>query len=409
MRRLFAWLAVILLLPVLAAAAAVVAAIDGKPLVERSDAISPIAVAQVRRLLANHDPRHQQAGAVDSVDIPANLIDEGINYVAGRFLHGRGDFALTDGTGQARITVVLPGRYFLNVTAALQPVDGKPAITRASLGKLPVPAALANYLLSKAIAASGFGSEWQLALDAIQDIQVNPGSGMVTVTYQWEPQILDRARAVALSPDEIRHLHEAHQSLAALLAHRAPGSPITLAEILHATIPADTDPVGHGRAALLVLASQLARIDLAGLVPAAKTWPRVRWVMISLGGRHDLAQHFVVSATLAAWSGEPVADAIGLYKELDDARHGSGFSFIDLTADRAGTRFGELLVKKPEALMTRVRSGLQDGQLLPVFSDLPEDLHQKEFRQRFESPDSPQFKALSREIERRLDSLPLYQ
>lgn len=409
MRRLFAWLAFILLLPVLAVAAVFVAAIDSKPLVERSDAISPVAVAQVRRLLATHDPRHQQAGSVAAVDIPANLIDEGLNYVAGRFLHGRGDFALTEGAGQARVTVVLPGGRFLNVTASLQPVDGKPAITHASLGSLPVPPALANYLVVTAIAASGLGREWKLALDAIQDIQINPSSGMVTVTYQWEPQILDRARAVALSEEEIRQLRAARESLAALLAHRAPGSHITLSEILQATIPADVDPVAHGKATLFVLASHLAGIDLAALVPAAKTWPRVRWVVITLGGRHDLAQHFAVSATLAAWSGEPVADAIGLYKELDDARHGSGFSFIDLTADRAGTRFGELLVKKPEALMTRVRSGLQDGQLLPVFSDLPEDLHQKEFRQRFESPESPQFKALNREIERRLDALPLYQ
>ena len=409
MRRLLVWLAIVLLLPLLAAAALLLAVIDSKPLVERSDAISPIAVAQVRRLLTTHDPRQQRPGEIVSVEIPANLIDEGVNYIAGRFLHGRGDFILSDKAGEARLTIVLPSQHYLNATASIQPVDGKPAIDHARLGSLPIPPALAEYLAAAAVAASGFGREWQLALDAIQDVNINRSASSVTVTYQWQPQILDRARAVALSDDEIRHLREARQSLAALLAHRAPGSPVTLAEILQATIPSDADPVAHGRAALLVLASHLARIDLAGLVPAARTWPRVRWVMITLGGRHDLAQHFVVSATLAAWSGEPVADAIGLYKELDDARHGSGFSFIDLTADRAGTRFGELLVNKPEALMTRVRSGLQDGQLLPVFSDLPEDLHQNEFRQRFESPESPQFKALAREIERRLDTLPLYQ
>lgn len=409
MRRPLTWLAAVLLLPLLAAAAILLAAIETQALVERSDAISPIAVAQVRRLLATNDPRQQQPGAIDTVDIPANLIDEGINYIAGRFLHGRGDFALTDGAGQARVTIVLPGQRFLNVTASIRPVDGKPTIAHARLGHLPIPPALAEYLVVTAIAASGFGREWQLAIDAIRDIQLNAGTGMVTVTYQWEPQILDRARAVALSEDEIRHLYEARQSLAALLAHRAPGSQVGLAEILQATMPADADPVAHGKATLLVLASHLARIDLAALVPAAKTWPRIRWVMITLGGRHDLAQHFVVSATLAAWSGEPVADAIGLYKELDDARHGSGFSFIDLAADRAGTRFGERLVTKPQALMERLRGGLRDDQLLPVVRDLPEYLYQNEFRQRFESPESLQFKALSREIERRLDTLSLYQ
>ena len=70
-----------------------------------------------------------------------------------------------------------------------------------------------------------------------------------------------------------------------------------------------------------------------------------RRVELTLNGRHDSAQHFVISAALAAWAGEPVAEAIGLYKELDDARRGSGFSFADLAADRAGTRFGELVAK----------------------------------------------------------------
>jgi uncharacterized protein YfiM (DUF2279 family) len=160
---------------------------------------------------------------------------------------------------------------------------------------------------------------------------------------------------------------------------------------------------------LLVLASHLAGKDLAAVVPAARNWPRVRWVNITLAGRHDLAQHFVISAALAAWAGEPVADAIGLYKELEDARHGSGFSFIDLAADRAGTRFGEILIRSPEQLIAAMGGTFHDEQLLPAVSDLPETLHQPEFKRRFDSLESPQFKAMAAEIERRLDTLPLYR
>ena len=130
---------------------------------------------------------------------------------------------------------------------------------------------------------------------------------------------------------------------------------------------------------------------------------------ITLAGRHDLAQHFVISAALAAWAGEPVADAIGLYKELEDARQGSGFSFVDLAADRAGTRFGETLLRDPDQLMAAMRNDFLDKHLLPEVADLPESLHQPEFTRRFDSPDSPQFKALAAEIERRLDTLPLYR
>ncbi len=410
MRRILTWLAAALLLPLLAAAALLAFAIEAQPLVERSDAISPLSVAQARRLLATHDPRRQRSGDIATVPIPAGLIDEGINYLAGRYLHGRGAFALTEQGGEFRLTLPLPALGFLNLRATMHPADGMPTIAAASLGRIPLPGRLVDFGIAQAVRIGGFDAEWQMASRAIRDVTFDPASETVAVTYEWEPLILDRARAVALSPEEIRQLREARQSLAALLAHRAPGSLVSLAEILQATMPPQSDDlVGHGRAALLVLASHLAHIDLAALVPAARAWPHIRWVNITLAGRHDLAQHFAVSATLAAWSGEPVADAIGLYKELSDARHGSGFSFIDLAADRAGTRFGELLTKKPAVLLERLGSGLRDGDLLPPVGDLPEYLYAEQFRQRFESPGSAAFKAVARDIENRLDTLSLYR
>lgn len=409
MRRLLKWLAAALALPLIAAATLFALATDAQPLVERSDAISPLAVAQARQLIATHDPRHQQSGQISTVDLPASLIDEGINYLAGRYLRGRGSFALTGEGGEFRITLQLPGQRFLNLRAGIPPADGMPGIGEARLGSLPLPGRLVDFAIARAVGLSGFDSEWQIATRAIRSVAFDQARQTVAVTYEWQPLILDRARAVALSPDEISQLHNARLALVALFAHRATGAPVSLAEILQATLPKTSDPRGDGRATLLVLASYLAEVDLAALVPAARGWPRLRWVRINLAGRHDLAQHFVVSAALAAWSGEPVADAIGLYKELNDARHGSGFSFIDLAADRAGTRFGDLLAKRPDILLERLAGGLRDSDLLPPVNDLPEALYAEQFRQRFSSPDSPPFKALARDIESRLDALPLYR
>jgi hypothetical protein len=62
-------------------------------------------------------------------------------------------------------------------------------------------------------------------------------------------------------------------------------------------------------------------------------------------GRHDLAQHFVVSAALTAVSGAKAAEAAGVLKELLDAEPGgSGFSFADLAADLSGVAFAERLL-----------------------------------------------------------------
>ncbi len=112
-----------LLLPILATAALLIFAIEAQPLVERSDAISPLSIAQARRLLANHDPRRQRSGDIATVPIPAGLIDEGVNYVAGRYLHGRGAFTLTEQGGEFRLTLPLPATGFLNLRATVHPAD----------------------------------------------------------------------------------------------------------------------------------------------------------------------------------------------------------------------------------------------------------------------------------------------
>ena len=96
------------------------------------------------------------------------------------------------------------------------------------------------------------------------------------------------------------------------------------------------------RAAIIVMAFYVNGKGLGAIIPAARQWPTPLPLGVTLADRGDLAQHFTISAALAATAGSPLADAVGLYKELDDSRSGSGFSFSDLAADRAGTRFGAL-------------------------------------------------------------------
>ncbi|HQO29014.1 MAG TPA: hypothetical protein PKY22_05750, partial [Accumulibacter sp.] len=105
----------------------------------------------------------------------------------------------------------------------------------------------------------------------------------------------------------------------------------------------------------------------------------------------------------------PAANAIGLYKEIDDARRGSGFSFADLAADRAGTRFGELIVENSPRLATVLRGKVSDDDLLPTLQALPEGYSADEFTAVFGNRDSPAYQRLLAEIERRLDGLPLYR
>ena len=144
------------------------------------------------------------------------------------------------------------------------------------------------------------------------------------------------------------------------------------------------------------------------MIPEAARWPRPRPVALSLRGRGDLAQHFVISAAIAAWGGESLANVVGLDKEVSDSRHGSGFSFVDLAADRAGTRLGELAVHKPEHLAAAIKAGIGDATLLPPIDGLPESMMASEFQQRFGSTDAPAYRQMSDEIDRRIKTLTLF-
>lgn len=412
MLRLLAWLAGTLLVLVLAAAGLLIATVEEQPLVSRPATITPQSIAQARLLLLINDPRRLQAGDARRTVIPAGLLDEAVNYAATRFLRGRAALKL-NGEHQAELLLSLQpgwlaGIGHINVAATLHDADGLPAITALRLGPLPLPAALAEPLLGGLLSIAGYGREWRQLHQAIRQTRFEQRRQRLIVSYVWQPALLEQARALAASPADKTLIQAAHANLVALLAHRAPGSQAVLPEVLGPLLNADTSISGQ-RAALLVLAAFLAERNLTALLPEAADWPRPPPVKLSLGGRYDSAQHFVISAALAAWAGEPLADAIGTYKELADARHGYGFSFADLAADRAGTAFGELLVARSPRLEALLASNFSDADLLPALEGLPEYLRQREFQARFGGPGEPAYEQQVAEIERRLASLPLYR
>ena len=128
--------------------------------------------------------------------------------------------------------------------------------------------------------------------------------------------------------------------------------------------------------------------------------------------RADLAQHFIGSAVITASTGGEVAKVMGEEKELSDANGGSGFSFIDLTADKAGTKFGEITTSSPENAL-KAQKAIADikdyTDFMPDPRDLPEHMNEEEFKTKYGSVESPIYKELSKEIDNRIANTPLYQ
>jgi len=106
--------------------------------------------------------------------------------------------------------------------------------------------------------------------------------------------------------------------------------------------------------------------------------------------RHDLAQHFWVSAAIASIAGPAAAEAAGVAKELRDSGGGSGFSFCDLCADLAGISLAERL-KSGQTTFSALRRQFEVARHLPPLDDLVEGLSAKEFSERFGSTSDPRF------------------
>ena len=424
MLRFLAWLTVCALL--LAAGVAFVAsrALDEQPLVPRVDDLSASSVARARDILRQNDPRRMPRDTTREVRITGSDLEAVMN-LASRRIQGKAAVHLHEGGADVRYTAPLPsplaerlatlglGR-FLNLRARLDVGASGVAVQQVSIGRLPLPAMLLDALVEQAIRHTDLAPDIELLKKTISRVAITPTD--VRLTYVWQPELLDSARQLALGKADRERLAAAQRLLTDTMDRVGRGRrAVPLAEVLGPLLRGaggSTPAARLGQAyrdALLVAALQLSGRNVALLIPAAAHWPRPRPLVLTLGGRIDLAQHFVISAAIAAWAGEPLATAVGLDKEIDDSLGGSGFSFVDLAADRAGTRFGELVARRPERIAAAVAPGLTDAALLPSVAGLPEDMQAGEFRQRFGGPDAPAYRQMSKEIDRRIAALTLFR
>jgi hypothetical protein len=170
------------------------------------------------------------------------------------------------------------------------------------------------------------------------------------------------------------------------------------------------DPVLPNRAAILALGVILGEgkvakvakreIDLARLSQAEKLRRR-----ITLHGRRDLSQHFWVSAGLAVLSDDAKSMTVGIAKEVMDSAGGSGFSFVDLTADRAGTLFTVAATRNEEsarAMQARIRNGVVIADFVPNPLDLPEGISSDDFQVEYGGLGGKRTKKIVEEVRRRL-------
>ncbi|WP_411993275.1 hypothetical protein [Agarivorans sp. DSG3-1] len=133
---------------------------------------------------------------------------------------------------------------------------------------------------------------------------------------------------------------------------------------------------------------------------------------VTLAGRRDLLLHFVYSAGLSMAGEQGFSASIGEFKELfDSLEGGSGFSFADLAADKAGIVFAETAKQKSKAkqFLTVMRNARSEEAFFPRIDDLTEGISEPDFAHIYGSTDSELYQQKVFFIDQRIANLPAFK
>jgi uncharacterized protein YfiM (DUF2279 family) len=399
-------------------------AIQPKPLVAAQGSMAHSDVGRIKALLKQNDPRGLRDGETRQVQLTGRDLNLMLNSALPAPDRQGVQVVLTDSRADVYYTAVLPpnplGAYFnLSMQVKQEGSQITPQFLRFGDARVPgwllrpLTAAVDRYL-------RGELPEYRDAMAALKQLQITPDA--VELVYQWHAElatrIQDRGRDLLLPVGE-RERIVAYYTEISRQSRTLPAAAVPLHRLLQPLFAlarersdAGNDPEAENRALLLALGAALAGGGIDTLVgkSAADDIAPLQPLRLVLRGRDDLAKHFSISAAISATAGSGLADSIGVFKEMDDSRGGSGFSFADLLADRAGVAFAELAQsERAGALQVYMSSQPVEDGYMPVFTNLPEGLMELEFKIRYRDLDSASYALVNGEIERRIGGCSIHQ
>ncbi|MBT3330919.1 MAG: hypothetical protein HOK21_18470 [Rhodospirillaceae bacterium] len=320
----------------------------------------------------------------------------------------------------------LPGGKWLNLNVTVQPSRQGLEIAAIRLGRFDLPPQLVRPLLTFAMDMALGDDLGTLAVDGVSEVSVRKRTVVIglNISPRIRETLLARSKSRLRTDSGFGNEAEVRGYLAAIhdaaVAGQLPRKGSFTPYLRFAFDRAQKRGLG-GDSAVEMRSATLALAIYCGLrkleilvgkvVPEGLKIQNSHCRSVTLGGRGDLRQHFIVSAVLKMASDRGMAFAIGEFKELLDAnKGGSGFSFDDVAADLAGIRFATTLFAQnnggggvqPELLQMMGR----EKAVFPKITDLPSRMPEKEFTRRFGGVDTPAYVAMIRKIEQRIDVLP---
>ena len=398
---------------VISAGMLVLFGVSNEPEIPLDWTVSQADIARAKTIL--REGSKTQANQVGTISLSQADLNLAVNYLINRFTKGRAIISLKPNKLKFIVSAALPennfGKY-VNITFRLGNEDGKPlpALTKFKAGKLLLPSKLASWLIDSTIKHSSLNDYIILATDSIQ--AVNMEADRITITYQPSRETLNTARDFLTHGNTGNTKGNIYQDrLAEVVRNHDPEWRLSLADILRPLFVIALQRSTHESAIeenrlVIFTVNNYVNYASTGAPPPSPHYPAF------LYRRIDLAQHFIGAAAITASVNSEIAQAMGEEKEIQDAKSGSGFSFVDLCADRVGARFGEMATVTPESarkLQERMAVIKDYSSFMPDPRNLPEQMNEKAFKERYGSMKSKAYEEVSQLIDALIDVTPLYQ
>ncbi len=170
-------------------------------------------------------------------------------------------------------------------------------------------------------------------------------------------------------------------------------------------------PGAHNGAALTAAALLFGSHHFGHIIGSIEIGEAITPDRITLADRDDLRLHFVISAGLRILSSQSISFAIGEFKELLDSDNGSGFSFADLAADRAGVKLADRALATASASQIQQRLSLAHAEqfFFPPIHGLEEGISKARLEREYGGIMGAVYLKVVAEIDRRIATLPLHR
>ncbi len=412
---------VLLILAVLGVFSVLLLVVDVNPEIESPGQLLPAKLQQTFSFIEKSDPRELQPGTDTSLTLREEDLDLLLNYVLDNYKAGAGKVEISEGMITVLGSLKIPTEFFdryVNMQVILSGNGEELEVERFRLGKIKVPGLLTrvmvNFLDQELIRKI---PEYAEISDAITGYEI--ANKDVVISYRWQPELIahlsNRGSGLLIDDEEKARLVVYSRRLAEIAGE--PDLPITtsLARIVSPMFEfaesRNEDPIKENRAAIMALALYVMDVNISQISGNSEPVPVIQPHRITLAGRQDFAKHFLTSAAIAISADTNIADSFGLMKEIDDASAGSGFSFTDVGADRAGVSFAEFATSNPQnavVLQRKLSGDLTEDVFIPNLAGLPEFMPEEEFVAKYGGVNQPEFQRVIADIEERIAQLPLF-